>query len=312
MNKTMFPESLDNVIGNKFAIQEIKDAINSAKIRNDSIPHLLLTGPAGTGKTSISNLISKEMGSDFVYIMGASVSKKQNISLTLLMLKENDVVMIDEIHALDKASAETFYNAMLNFNLTIIDEENKVVEIPLNKFTLIGATTNPGLLKRALRQRFREIRIQLYSIDELVKILENYANIMNIVTEDGVITEIANRSRGTPRIARHFIEKIRDMVLSRCNRNTITKDDAYLLFKESNILEDGCNLDDVKYMEMIAHKNKNKPIGLSSISSSIDIDKEHIQSEIEPWLISLGYIERGNRGRFLTDKGLQRINLIGK
>lgn len=312
MNKTNFPDSLDDIIGNKSSIQEIKDAINSAKIRGDSIPHLLLTGPAGTGKTSISNLISKEMNSNFVYIMGAAVSKKQDVALTLLGLDDNDIVMIDEIHALDKTVAETFYNAMLNFKLTIINGENKVIEIALNKFTLIGATTNPGLLKTALRQRFREIKISLYTEDEITQILNNYLDLIEFKASMDVLIEISKRSRGIPRIAKHFIEKARDMVLSRYNRYEITVDDINLLFKESFILEDGCNNDDIHYMKILYKNEKKSPMGLNSISANMGIDKEHIQSEIEPWLASLGYIEKSSRGRFLTKAGIDRINSIGK
>jgi len=294
-----FPKSLDNVIGNSSAIQEIKDAVNSARMRNDAAPHILLTGPAGTGKTSISELISKEMESNFIYIMGPSVSKKQNIALILLGLNENDIIMIDEIHALDKSAAETFYNAMLNFELTIIGENNEVTAIPLNKFTLIGATTNPGAMMVALKQRFREIRIQLYSPEELLLILETYAQILEINIENDTLYEIAIRSRGTPRLAKYFLERVRDMVLSRKQVETILYEDVLQMFEESGIAPDGCTRDDMKYLQILSERFNGGPAGLASIASILGMDKEYVQSEIEPWLSSLGYIERGPKGRML-------------
>lgn len=294
-----FPESLNNIIGNQKAIREIKDAVISARMRETSAPHLLLTGPPGTGKTSISKLISKEMDSNFVYIMGPSVSKKQNIALILLKLEDNDILMIDEIHGLDKAAAETFYNAMLNFELTVIGDDNEVINIPLKKFTLIGATTNPGIMSSILKQRFRQIHITLYSVEELFQILSTYAEDLNITITDDGLMEIAIRSRGTPRIAKNFLSKVRDMVLSRDNRNEIYYTDVIQMFDESNIEPDGCTFEDKLYLDVLKERFNGGPVGLNSLVATLGLDKVYVENEIEPWLSSMGYIERSPRGRIL-------------
>lgn len=294
-----FPESLNDVIGNHKAIREIKDAVISARMRETASPHLLLTGPPGTGKTSISKLIAKEMDSNFIYIMGPSVSKKQNIALTLLKLNDNDILMIDEIHGLDKTAAETFYNAMLNFELTVIGDDNEVISIPLKKFTLIGATTNPGIMSSILKQRFRQIHITLYSDDELFQILSNYTNDLGITIDNDGLMEISIRSRGTPRIAKKFLEKVRDMVLSREGRNEITLNDVLQMFNESGIEPDGCTYEDKLYLDVLKNKFNGGPVGLNSLVSTLGLDKVYVENEIEPWLSNMGYIERSHRGRIL-------------
>ena len=295
-----FPKKLDDVTGNRPAIREITDAVMSAKHRQVAAPHMLFTGPPGTGKTSLSRLVSQEMGSRFVYLMGPSISRKQNVSLTLLNLDENDILMIDEIHALDRQAAETFYDAMLNFQLSVVSDDASITTIPLKPFTMIGATTSPGMISPALRQRFRQIRMTLYTPDELMTILSSYASYKGIGIDMDSIATIAMRSRGTPRIACGFLDRSLDLALSRHGRDWISMSDVLVMFEESGIRDDGCGPDDILYLDTLKNSFNGGPAGISSIASVMGMDQKHVRDEIEPWLVSLGLIERKPRGRVLS------------
>lgn len=306
------PSLFDDFIGQEQAKSNLRIFIEAAKNRKEALDHVLLYGPPGLGKTTIAHIISKELGVNFKATSGPLLSKAGDLAAILTNLQENDVLFIDEIHRLNATVEEVLYPAMEDFNLDLIIGEGpaaRTVRIDLPKFTLVGATTRLGLLSNPLRDRFGiPTRLNFYSPDELQKVIDRGAGILNAdLNMDGAV-EIARRSRGTPRIALRLLRRVRDFASVDGNR----KIDKNLADNALNRLEvDSFGLDsaDRRYLKFIAEKYSGGPVGVETICAGLSEQRDSIEETIEPYLLQLGFIMRTPRGRILTPHAFAHLGL---
>lgn len=310
MNKNFLrPNNIKDYIGQSYILDTLAISINASKNRNESLGHILFYGPPGLGKTTISHLISTEMNSNLKVVSAPTIEKIGDIASILATLEKNDILFIDEIHRLPNFVEETLYSAMEDFYMDILLKNGNDVEsvrVELDTFTLIGATTKYGNLTKPLRDRFQfNFKLELYSIQELSKILINGFKKININCDELTANIISKSSRGTPRIALNNLKKIRDYI--ECNNikninEKIIKD----IFNIYKINELGFDKEDIKYLKLL--KDSDKGISLKNISSRISEDTKTIEEVIEPFLIKEEYIYIDSKGRKPTEK-LKKILL---
>lgn len=306
------PQTFSSYIGQKKVKSNMQVFIQAAKKRNESLDHVLLYGPPGLGKTTLSNIIANEMGVNIKSTSGPAIERAGDMAAILNNLNEGDILFIDEIHRLNKLIEEVLYPAMEDFVLDIVIGKGpaaKSIRIELPHFTLIGATTRIGLLSSPLRDRFGVInRLELYNIEELTTIIKRSADVLETDISESGAEEIAKRSRGTPRIANRFLKRVRDFAQVKYN-GIITDEIA----KESlDILEvDKMGLDntDRKMLQAIVEKFGGGPVGLDTLAVSIGEESETIEDVYEPYLIQLGYIQRTPRGRVITELGYKYFGI---
>lgn len=306
------PQTFSSYIGQKKVKSNMQVFIQAAKKRNESLDHVLLYGPPGLGKTTLSNIIANEMGVNIKSTSGPAIERTGDMAAILNNLNEGDILFIDEIHRLNKLIEEVLYPAMEDFVLDIVIGKGpaaKSIRIELPHFTLIGATTRIGLLSSPLRDRFGVInRLELYNIEELTTIIKRSADVLETDISESGAEEIAKRSRGTPRIANRFLKRVRDFAQVKYN-GIITDEIA----KESlDILEvDKMGLDntDRKMLQAIVEKFGGGPVGLDTLAVSIGEESETIEDVYEPYLIQLGYIQRTPRGRVITELGYKYFGI---
>ncbi len=306
------PLSIDEFIGQEQARGNLRVFIEAARNRKEALDHVLLYGPPGLGKTTIAQIIARELGVSFRTTSGPLLSKAGDLAAILTNLQENDVLFIDEIHRLSPHVEEVLYPAMEDFSLDIIIGEGpaaRIVRIDLPKFTLVGATTRIGLISNPLRDRFGiPTRLVFYTNDELKIVVERGARILNVqLNEDGA-SEIAKRSRGTPRIALRLLKRVRDFA-SVAGNNII---DAKTADNALNLLEvDHAGLDsaDRRYLRFIAEKYGSNPVGVETIAAALSEQRDSIEETIEPYLLQLGFIQRTPRGRMLTSHAFAHLGL---
>ncbi len=306
------PKKLDDYIGQTKVKENMKIFIESAKIRNDALDHVLIFGPPGLGKTTLANIISNELNSVFNQTSGPAIQKKGDLAGILSQLEgKGDILFIDEIHRLNSVIEENLYPAMEDFKYDLIIGEGngaRSISISLNPFTLIGATTKSGLLTSPLRDRFGIIlRLEYYNHDELFEIVKRSALILNITIDDPGAYQIAKRSRGTPRIANRLLKRVRDFAL--------VKGDGNIDEKITNIALNALEIDDVgfdftdrAYLSIIIDQFKGGPVGLDTIAAAVGEDKVTIEEVYEPYLIKEGYIYKTPRGRVATEKSFKHLN----
>lgn len=297
------PNSLDNYIGQKQLKESLNIAMLAAKQRKDPIDHVLLYGPPGLGKTTLSIIIAKEMNVNIKITSAPALEKPRDIAGILATLQPFDVLFIDEIHRLNRLTEEILYPAMEDFFLDIIigkGKTSKIKRVPLNKFTLIGATTKAGCLTSPLRDRFGILyRLNFYEIDELTEILIRSAKILNInIDIDGAKT-IAQRSRGTPRVANRLLKRVRDFAQVKGN-NIINQEVAKVSLDLLNIDSQGLDLTDRLILNTIIDNYNGGPVGLETIATAINEDVSTIEDVYEPYLIQIGFLNRTQRGRIAT------------
>ncbi len=307
------PSSIDSYIGQEKVIQNLKVYIESAKMRKETLDHILLYGPPGLGKTTLSNIIANEMNVKIKITSGPAIEKSGDMAAILNELNEGDVLFIDEIHRLNKMIEEILYPAMEDFAFDIIIGKGpgaKSIRLELPKFTLVGATTRVGLLSSPLRDRFGVIqRLELYTLDELKRIVKRSAGVLNIsITEKGA-EEIARRSRGTPRIANRLLKRVRDFAIVKYN-GEITDEIAKISLELLEIDSYGLDNIDRKMMLTIIEKFDGGPVGLDTISVAIGEDSGTIEDVYEPYLIQLGFIKRTPRGRTVTYAGYRHFDRV--
>src|SRR4051812_26079719 len=306
------PKSLDDFVGQKAARENLRVFIAAAKSRGDALDHVLFFGPPGLGKTTLAQIIAREMGSGFRATSGPVIAKSGDLAALLTNLEDGDVLFIDEIHRLQPAVEEVLYPAMEDRALDLMIGEGpsaRSVRIDLPRFTLIGATTRQGLLTTPLRDRFGiPVRLNFYTIDELEQVVRRAARLLGAdLTNDGA-REIARRSRGTPRIAGRLLRRVRDFAhASGSEAISVEAADSALSRLEIDSL--GLDAMDRRYLAMIADLYGGGPVGVETLAAGLSEPRDTIEDVIEPYLIQLGLIARTARGRALNGRGYAHLGL---
>ena len=306
------PQKLDEFVGQTKQKQNLRVFIEAAKSRNEALDHVLFAGPPGLGKTTLAQIMAREMGVNFRSTSGPVIAKAGDLAALLTNLEDRDVLFIDEIHRLNPAVEEVLYPAMEDFQLDLIIGEGpaaRSVKIDLAKFTLVGATTRTGLLTTPLRDRFGiPIRLEFYTPEELLDIVRRGARILNLaVTEDGA-REIAKRSRGTPRIAGRLLRRVRDFA-SVDGSDRVDGKSADRALRLLDVDDAGLDALDHRYLRCIALNFGGGPVGIDTIAASLSEGRDAIEDVVEPYLLQLGFLNRTPRGRLLTHHAFKHLGL---
>lgn len=312
IENSLRPTTFDDYVGQ----QKIKDSlevyIKAAKSRKESLDHVLLYGPPGLGKTTLSHIIANEMGSQFKITSGPAIEHAADLAAILTNLNDNDVLFIDEIHRLNKTVEEILYPAMEDFALDFIVGKGpsaKNMRLAIRPFTLIGATTRAGMLSNPLRDRFGVVcRLELYQPEELQTIIERSARILNISIVPEASLDIAKRSRGTPRIANRLLKRVRDYAQV-IGEGKITKEITDKTLKIMEIDELGLDFIDRKILTSIIKKFGGGPVGLETLAATISEDASTIEDVYEPYLLQLGFIARTPRGRVALEPAYKHMGI---
>jgi Holliday junction DNA helicase RuvB len=306
------PQLLSEFVGQSRAKQNLKVFIEAAKGRKEALDHVLFAGPPGLGKTTLAQIVARELGVNFRATSGPVIAKAGDLAALLTNLEERDVLFIDEIHRLNPAVEEILYPAMEDFQLDLIIGEGpaaRSVRIDLAKFTLIGATTRTGLLTTPLRDRFGiPVRLEFYSEEELLDIVRRGARVLKVAMSEEGASEIARRSRGTPRIAGRLLRRVRDFATYE-GADGIDLAIADRALKSLEV--DGRGLDslDHRYLTCIAINFGGGPVGIDTIAASLSEARDAVEEIIEPFLLQLGFINRTPRGRLLTPHAFRHLGL---
>jgi Holliday junction DNA helicase RuvB len=305
------PKTLDDFVGQKAARENLRVFIEAAKSRGDALDHVLFFGPPGLGKTTLAQIVARELGVGFRATSGPVIAKSGDLAALLTNLEDGDVLFIDEIHRLAPAVEEILYPAMEDRALDLMIGEGpsaRSVRIDLPKFTLVGATTRQGLITTPLRDRFGiPIRLNFYSVEELEQVVRRAARLLGLtLTEDGA-REIARRSRGTPRIAGRLLRRVRDFAQSDGGEVDSAVADRALNRMEVDQL--GLDAMDRRYLHMIADIYKGGPVGVETLAAGLSEPRDTIEEVIEPFLIQLGLVARTARGRCLNGRGWTHLGL---
>ena len=312
LDAALRPKTLDEFVGQRAARENLRVFIDAAKARGDALDHVLFFGPPGLGKTTLAQIIARELGVGFRATSGPVIAKSGDLAALLTNREDGDVLFIDEIHRLAPAVEEVLYPAMEDRALDLMIGEGpsaRSVRIDLPKFTLVGATTRQGLLTTPLRDRFGiPVRLNFYTVEELEKVVRRAAGLLGLgLTDDGG-TEIARRSRGTPRIAGRLLRRVRDFAHSGGDAEVDAKvADAALTRMEVDHL--GLDAMDRRYLHMIADIYKGGPVGVETLAAGLSEPRDTIEEVIEPYLIQLGLIARTARGRCLNGKAWTHLGL---
>lgn len=309
---TLRPKRLSDYVGQEKIKENLKVFIEAARLRGEALDHMLLYGPPGLGKTTLSHIIANEMGVNIKVTSGPAIEKPGDLAAILSSLGTGDVLFIDEIHRLTRAVEEILYPAMEDFALDIIMGQGpaaRSIRIPLERFTLIGATTRAGSLSSPLRDRFGMLmRLELYTVQELARIIIRSAGILGIAIDPEAASEIASRSRGTPRIANRLLKRVRDFAMVKGD-GVVTLPIAKMALEKLEIDELGLDLIDRKLLGAIIRNFSGGPVGLETLSATIGEEAVTIEDVYEPYLMQIGFLSRTPRGRCVTPLAYEHMNI---
>lgn len=310
--KTIRPQVFDEYIGQTDVKENIKVFVTAAKMRNTSLDHVLLYGPPGLGKTTLSHIIANELGVNIKTASGPTIEKSGDLAAILSTLEPYDVLFIDEIHRIPRYIEEILYSAMEDFKLDIVigtEGQSRNINIDLPPFTLVGATTRAGDLSSPLRDRFGiTCKLNYYTTEELKTIVKRSARVLNLNIDDKAAEIIAKRSRRTPRIANRLLKRVSDFALVK-GLDVINESITNESLKRLNVDESGLDKTDIEYLESLINKFNGGPVGIESIAASIGEEQTTIEDVIEPFLLQEGFIKRTIRGRQVTDKTYQYLGI---
>lgn len=310
--KTIRPDSIDEYIGQTEVKDNLKIYIDAAKMRDESLDHVLLYGPPGLGKTTLANIIAAEMGTNIKTASGPSIEKSGDLAAILSTLEEGDILFIDEIHRIPRYIEEILYPAMEDFKLDIIvgsDSSSRNIRIDLPPFTLVGATTRAGDLSSPLRDRFGIVaRLEYYTEDELTEIVKRTGRVLNTTIDDDAAHELAKRSRGTPRIANRLFKRVRDFAQVLGDGN-INLEIAKIALDKLKVDKLGLDSTDYNLLKSIIEKFNGGPVGIEAIASSIGEEQSTIEDVYEPYLLQTGLLKRTSRGRVVTEKAYEHLGI---
>ncbi|MBT9694370.1 Holliday junction branch migration DNA helicase RuvB [Eubacterium ventriosum] len=312
IEKGLRPESLDQYVGQSKAKNNLKIFIEAAKSRNEPLDHVLFYGPPGLGKTTLATIIAHEMGVHIKVTSGPAIEKPGEMAAILNNLAENDILFIDEIHRLNRQVEEVLYPAMEDYSIDIMigkGQGARSIRLDLPKFTLVGATTRAGLLTAPLRDRFGVInKLEFYTVDELKQIIIRSAGLLNVEIDEKGATELARRSRGTPRLANRLLKRVRDFAQVKYD-GVITEDVANLALDLLEVDKLGLDKGDRSILETMIDKFDGGPVGLDTLAAALGEDSGTLEDVYEPYLIQNGLLQRTPRGRIATGLAYEHLGV---